>query len=207
MTFCLLSSAGKSRRDSLKTASPGMPPPMPGIPAKGFLRRLPFFLPPPDICRKSFCICSFWRSTRLTSDTSVPLPAAMRRLREGLMSAGFVPLGGGHRVDDRLDLPKLLLPLLGLVVADLSCGAGEHIHHARERAHLFELLHLFEHVVEIKGVLLEPLGHLGRLLGVEIGLRLLDEGEHVAHARGCGRPCGRDRRARGPRAFRRCPRT
>src|SRR5699024_1568382 len=41
------------------------------------------------ICFIIFCIISYWRSRRLTSSTRVPLPAAIRRLRLGLMMEGF----------------------------------------------------------------------------------------------------------------------
>ena len=40
-------------------------------------------------CFISFCICSNWRSSLFTSSTRVPEPAAMRRLRLGLMIEGF----------------------------------------------------------------------------------------------------------------------
>ena len=35
-----------------------------------------------------FCIISYWRSSLLTASTVWPLPAAMRRLRLGLMIEG-----------------------------------------------------------------------------------------------------------------------
>ena len=37
----------------------------------------------------SFCVCSNCRRRRLTSSTRMPLPAAIRRLRDGLMIEGF----------------------------------------------------------------------------------------------------------------------
>src|SRR5688572_9118244 len=42
---------------------------------------------PPFIIFIIFCICSNWLSSWLTACTLVPAPAAMRRLREALMSS------------------------------------------------------------------------------------------------------------------------
>lgn len=62
---------------------------------------------------------------------------------------------------------------------------GVHAQHARyvlHGAHALELLHLLEVVGQREFVLAQLVGHLGGLFLVEVLLRLLYEGEHVAHA-------------------------
>ncbi len=44
---------------------------------------------PPFIIFIIFCICSNWLSSWLTACTGTPAPAAMRRLREALISSGL----------------------------------------------------------------------------------------------------------------------
>ena len=63
---------------------------------------------PPFIIFIIFCICSNCLSRRLTSCTCTPAPAAMRRLREALISSGLRALLRRHRIDDALDAAHLL---------------------------------------------------------------------------------------------------
>ena len=70
---------------------------------------------------------------------------------------------------------------------------GQHPQDLRHRAHLADLLHLLEEVVEgeLAALAGQLGGGLGRLLGVEGLLGLLDQGEHVAHAEDArGHPVG-----------------
>ena len=63
-----------------------------------------------------------------------------------------------------------------------------------ERAHLADLAHLVEEVLERELALAQLLGRLLGLLGVEGGLGLLDQREHVAHAEdAAGHPVGMER--------------
>ena len=72
--------------------------------------RIIFAMPPFGIIFIIFCVCSNWSSRRLTSCTCTPAPAAMRRLREALISSGMRALLRGHGVDDALDAADLLRP-------------------------------------------------------------------------------------------------
>src|SRR6185437_9501782 len=101
----------------------------------------------------------------------------------GIEQVGVGALGLGHRVDDG-DLP----------VEDLfvEIGAGHGLldlaharHHPHEGAHAAHLLHLQQlpaQILEVEAALLELLGHLGRVFGVDGLRRLLDEADDVAHA-------------------------
>ncbi len=59
---------------------------------------------------------------------------------------GLAPLLRGHRADDRLD--RLQLVVVDLGALQLLRHAGHHPQQVAERAHLLELLHLLEEVVE-----------------------------------------------------------
>src|SRR4051794_282946 len=97
-----------------------------------------------------------------------------------------VPLGGGHRLDDRLDAVDLALVEVLQLVTELT-HAGEHPHDLGHRAELADLHHLLEEVLQGEPALgAELLGGLHGLLGVERLLGLLDEGEHVAHVEDAG---------------------
>ena len=97
----------------------------------------------------------------LTSAGDVPLPAAMRWRRDPSIVSGFARSRGGHRPDDRLDAPDL--PVVDLDVAQFLGDAGEHADEVAERAHLLDLLHLLEEVLE-RELALEQLGR--RFLGL-----------------------------------------
>ncbi len=59
-------------------------------------------------------------------------------------------------------------------------GAGKHAEHVLDRAHVLELLHLLQEILEREAVGRELLGGLARLFFVEVLLRLLDERQDVA---------------------------
>ena len=65
---------------------PPLPPKLPRLRIKPLGLRFTFFI--------IFCIISNWRSSLLTSSTVVPEPAAMRRLRLGLMMSGLARSAG-----------------------------------------------------------------------------------------------------------------
>ncbi len=100
-------------------------------------------------------------------------------------------LRGRHRLDDRLDPVDLALVEVLELVAELP-HAGEHPEHLGQRAHLADLHHLLEEVVEGElAVALELGRRLGRLVGVEGLLGLLDQGEQVTHVEDArGHPVG-----------------
>ena len=89
---------------------------------------------------------------------------------------------GGHRLDDRGDPVEV-------AVVDL-CQRLLHLPHARKQAeqrgdgaHLLDLLHLLQEVLEVEVLAALQLRHgLVGLVGVEVLLRLLDERHDVAHA-------------------------
>ena len=84
---------------------------MPGIPG----------MPPPLAICIIILRASKNRSTSvLTSETVRPEPLAMRSRREPSMILGFVPLGRGHRLDDRLDPVDLALVEVLELVADTA---------------------------------------------------------------------------------------
>ena len=64
---------------------------------------------------------------------------------------------------------------------------GQHPDHVLERAHLLDLLHLLEEVLERELALAQHLLGLRLLVLVEGRLGLLDEREHVAHAEDAAR--------------------
>ena len=84
-----------------------------------------------------------------------------------------------HRVDDAFDAGDLAV--VDLDVAGFLREPGHHAHQVAERAHLLDLLHLLEEVVERERALEQPSGGLFGLLGFEGGLGLLG---HVD----CSRP-------------------
>ncbi len=82
--------------------------------------------------------------------------------------------------------------------------AGDHAHQAAHAAQLLHLRELFAQIGEIEGALAHPLGDARGLLGIDIGGRLLDQRDDVAHAENAA---GDARGIEGPRAhpsFRRC---
>jgi hypothetical protein len=64
---------------------------------------------------------------------------------------------------------------------------GQHPDHVLDRAHLLDLLHLVEKVLERERAFAQDLLGLGLLRVVERGLGLLDERHHVAHAEDAAR--------------------
>src|SRR5690606_32760972 len=91
---------------------------------------------------------------------------------------GVAALGGRHRLDDRLRSGQLrLVEVLELLLH--AARAGQHAQQALHGAHLLQLLHLREEVLECEAVGRELLRNLLRLLLVEGLLRLLDEREDV----------------------------
>src|SRR6056297_3138053 len=97
----------------------------------------------------------------------------------GVEQLGAGPLALGHAGDDRLDAADLALVHLRAVGNQLV-RAGDHAEDVRERAHLLELAHLHQHVLQ--GEVAEVLEvALVLVLALE-RLGLLDQREHVAHA-------------------------
>ena len=111
------------------------------------------------------------------TDRNAPLAA-------GLDELGLGALGGRHRMDDALHAPDILF---GAVHVGLS-GCSLHlrrqfVHHRRQATHLFHLADLGEEVIQIEpAAALELFGQTAGCLVVDAGLRLLDQGEDVAHA-------------------------
>ena len=85
-----------------------------------------------------FCICSNCLNSLFTSSTFWPLPAAIRRFREGLMSLGF-PFCRGHRPDQGFHMDQLFV--VDILFLDLV-PAGKHPDNLPQGAHLLNLLHL-----------------------------------------------------------------
>src|SRR5215208_726069 len=89
-------------------------------------------------------------------------------------------LGGRHREDDRFEVLHAIRVDLRLL-QHLGVDARQHLEQPLERAQLLDLLHGRQEVVQVHpllaDLLLQPLG-LGL---VERRLRLLDEGQDVAH--------------------------
>ena len=80
--------------------------------------------------------------------------------------------------------------VIQLIRVDLR-AAGQHLQHCRRAAHLFDLGKLGEHIVHVELALHHPPGGFLRLLVVLHGLRLLNEGKHIAHAKdAAGHPRG-----------------
>src|SRR5699024_7805672 len=69
-----------------KPLKPPMPPILPRLRMNPLGLRRTFFI--------IFCIISYWRSSLLTASTVWPEPAAMRRLRLGLMISGLARSAG-----------------------------------------------------------------------------------------------------------------
>ena len=106
----------------------------------------------------------------------------MRFLRDAFSRSGL-RRSRSHRRDDRALAPDHLVVEMG--GGDLVLDLGHARHHAHDAAHAAELLDLREllgKVIEIEHALAHPLGHLGRLLGVDILRGLLDQADDVAHA-------------------------
>jgi hypothetical protein len=126
-----------------------------------------------------FCISPNCLTRLLTSVTEVPLPSAMRLRRLPLMISGLRRSSGRHRADDRLDRLQLVVADLGAL--QLLRHAGHHADEVAERAHLLQLLHLLEEVVEGELALQQRLAAASASFSKACSA-LLDEGEHVAHA-------------------------
>src|SRR3954469_19800107 len=100
------------------------------------------------------------------------------------------PLERGHREDDRLDPVELALVHLAHPAHRLA-HPGHHLHQAAERAHLPDLLHLLQEVLERELLLADLPLEIGGLFLVELVLRLLDQRDDVAHAEDpTGHPVG-----------------
>ena len=138
-------------------------------------------------------------SSAFTCWVLVPLPVAMRIRREPLMIPGFSRSLGV--IEQMIASTRPSSPSSISRVAQLLGHAGEHPDDVLDRAHLAHLAHLVEEVVEGELPLAQLLLRLHRLIGVERGLGLLDEREHVAHAEDAARePVGVERLERR-RAF------
>src|SRR5690606_13456304 len=88
----------------------------------------------------------------------------------------------GHGPDDRRDLVQVPVVDLGELVLHLA-HARHHRQHVGDRAHPADHEQLLEEVVQGEVLAGEQLGgHPLLLLLLQSGLRLLDEGQHVAHA-------------------------
>ena len=109
----------------------------------------------------------------------------MRHAARAVDDRRVAALGGRHRADDRLDAVDLAV--VDLRVLDLLGHARQHPEHVLERAHLLDLPHLVEEVLERELALAQLLLGLLHLVLVEGGLGLLDEREHVAHAEDAAR--------------------
>ena len=92
---------------------------------------------------------------------------------------------GRHRPDDRLDRLEVVVVDAGAL--EFLGDAGHHAHQIADRAHLLELLHLFEEVVERELTLEQSGGGLLGLVGLERLLGLLDQGHDVAHPENAAR--------------------
>ena len=107
---------------------------------------------------------------------------------DAALAAGLEEVGGaalllGHRVDERDLAAEEAVVEAGLVhLLRHLRHAGEHAHDALHAAHLLHLLELALQVVHVELTLLEPLHHPLGGLELEGLLRLLDQGDDVAHA-------------------------
>src|SRR6185503_15816983 len=119
---------------------------------------------PPFIIFIIFCICSNWLRSWFTACTETPAPAAMRRLREALMISGLRRSAG---------VIALMMPSL----------RRQLVHERGDAAHLLHLRDLLLEVLQVEALaLLHLLGDALRLLEVDLGVRLLDQRQDVAHA-------------------------
>ena len=128
----------------------GMPPsmPRPRPPASCFIRR---------------CISENCLTSRLTSVSEVPEPAAMRRRRDPLRTVGSRRSWRRHRADDRLGPPEVAAVDRILGFLGHAAHARDHAHELADRAHLLDLLELVEEVLEGELGLAELLLELGGL--------------------------------------------
>src|SRR6185295_4445988 len=104
-------------------------------------------------------------------------------LARGLDELGLRALLRGHRVDDALDAPELLvvLELRGVDLADEL--RGQLVDERGDSAHLLHLRDLLLEVLEVEALaFLDLLGDALRLLEVDLGVGLLDQRQDVAHA-------------------------
>src|SRR5919106_4904310 len=114
------------------------------------------------------------RGPRPSSDPEAPGPAD---------HSGIASLLPGHGPDDRLRARHVAVVDLELLQRVLAArNAGEHRQQILERPELAHLFHLLEKVLERERCVHHLLGRLGRTIGVEVLLRLVDQREHVAHA-------------------------
>jgi hypothetical protein len=127
---------------------------MPG--SMPFMLRIILAIPPLENCFIIFCVCSNCLSSRLTSCTGTPAPAAMRRLRLALRISGFrtaLELPGGRG--------KLRRQL---------------VHQRAETTHLAHLADLRLEVLEVETLSgLELLRQFARLLLIHATAGLLDQ--------------------------------
>ena len=177
VAFGSSSPGGRPRPFGAEPLRPFLPfLPLPGRPPPG---------PPMPIFFIIFCISPNCLTSRLTSPTSVPEPLAMRWRRLPLMITGVARSSG---VIERM-IASIGLRSSSSILAPLSSLGmpGHHPHQVAERAHLLDLLHLFEEVVEGELPLHQLRGGLFGLVGFEGLFGLLDQGEHVAHAEDASR--------------------
>ena len=139
---------------------------------------------PPIIVRIIFLALSKSLSSELTSAVVTPDPLAIRRRRDPEMIPGSCARPG-HGQDHRLSTFQLaFIDRVGHLLHRVL-PAGHARQHLREVAHRAELLHLpelIEEVFERELPFHHVLGGLLRLLDVELLLRLVDQGQDVAHA-------------------------
>ena len=78
------------------------------------------------------------------------------------------------------------MAFVDILCLEATLHAGHHLQHLPQRTHLLHRAKLIQEVLQVKGGLAELALHLLGLLDVHNLLRLLDEGEHVAHAEDAG---------------------
>ena len=136
-----------------------------------------------------------------TACTVVPEPVAIRLRREPSMilglrrSASVIEVTIASIRSSSRSSTFAFFELLQLA------EAGQHPEQAADRPHAADLLHLVEEVVEPELLLADLALELGRLVGVDRLLGLLDERQHVAHAEDPRAPCGPGGRARTRPSF------
>ncbi len=112
-------------------------------------------------------------------------PAAARSVDHLRVGA----LGWRHRGDDRLQ--AIEVALVDVHVAQLGADARHHLEQVADRAHLADLLHLVEEVVERELVLLDLAARARRLALVHLSARPSRRASSRRPCRGSAAPCGR----------------
>ena len=97
----------------------------------------------------------------------------------GVEHGGVFPLKGGHGLDNGFN--ALEIALVHRQVQLFSTHAGEHPHDILHGTHTLELNQLVVKVGQGELVFPQPLHLFGGFFGVQILLRFLNKGEHVAH--------------------------